>query len=104
MIGDSIAAIALHYLDRGRGMTNQLARVNLSIASPSEIERTSRQLRTLRENFLSTGSLATYTPRSMILDSWLRCSDMHVNPSRHCAPVAIASEYKLYPRSGPTAR
>src|SRR5438105_10466757 len=96
MIGDSIAAIALPYLDRGRGMTNQLARVNLSIASPSEIERTARQLRTIRESFLSTGSLATYTPRSMILDSWLRCSDMHVNPSRRCAPLAIARESQLH--------
>src|SRR5258707_12274680 len=96
MIGDSIDAISLHYLDRGRGMTNQLARVNLSIASPSEIERTARQLRTIRENFLSTGSLATYIPRSMILDSWLRCSEMHVNPSRRYAPIAIAREYQLY--------
>ncbi len=77
-------------------MTIQLARVNLSIASPSEIERTARQLRMIRENFLSTGSLATYTPRSMILDSWLRCSEMHVNPSRRCAPLAIARESQLY--------
>src|SRR5260370_2045614 len=77
-------------------MTIQLARVNLSIASPSEIERTARQLRMIREDFLSTGSLATYTPRSMILDSWLRCSEMHVNPSRRCAPLAIARESQLY--------
>src|SRR6266849_310187 len=96
MIGDSKAAIALPYLDRGSGMTIQLARVNLSIASPSEIERTARQLRMIREDFLSTGSLATYTPRSMILDSWLRCSEMHVNPSRRCAPLAIARESQLY--------
>ncbi len=77
-------------------MTNQLARVNLSIASPLEIERTARQLRTIRESFLSTGSLATYTPRSMILESWQRCSTMHVNPSRRCAPLAIARESQLH--------
>lgn len=77
-------------------MPNQLARVNLSIASPLEIERTARQLRTIRENFLSAGSLATYTPRSMILDSWQRCSDMHVNPSRRCAPLVVARESQLH--------
>src|SRR3989442_8685818 len=77
-------------------MPNQLARVNLSIASPLEIERTARQLRTIRENFLSAGNLATYTPRSMILDSWQRCSDMHVNPSRRCAPLVVARESQLH--------
>ena len=35
----------------------QSHRVNLSIASPSEIERTARQLMAIREDFLSTGSL-----------------------------------------------
>jgi signal transduction histidine kinase len=77
-------------------MTNQLARVNLSIASPSEIEHTARQLRAIREGFLTTGSLATHSPRSLILDSWQRCHAMNVNPSRRCAPLAIARESQLH--------
>src|SRR5437879_8642243 len=76
-------------------MQSQLYRPNLSIASPSEIERTARQLRVMREGFLSTGTLAMYTPRSMILNSWQRCNAMHVNPSRRCAPLAIARESQL---------
>lgn len=77
-------------------MPNQLYRANLSIASPSEIERTARQLRIMREGFLTTGSLTKYTPRSMIRDSWQRCFAMHVNPSRRVAPLAIARESQLY--------
>src|SRR5205814_10231605 len=77
-------------------MTNQLARVNLSIASPSEIEHTARQLRAIREGFLTTGSLATHSPRPLILDSWQRCHAMHVNPSRRFAPLAVARESQLY--------
>src|SRR5216683_6545580 len=77
-------------------MTSQLYRVNLSIASPSEIERTARQLRAIREGFLTTGSLATHTPRSLILESWQRCHAMNVNPSRRFAPLAIARESQLY--------
>src|SRR3989442_2743582 len=77
-------------------MTSQLYRVNLSIASPLEIERTARQLRAIREGFLTTGSLATHSPRPLILDSWQRCHVMHVNPSRRCAPLAVARETQLY--------
>ena len=77
-------------------MTSQLYRVNLSIASPSEIESTARQLRAIREGFLTTGSLATHIPRSLILESWQRCHAMNVNPSRRFAPLAIARESQLY--------
>src|SRR3989449_9517405 len=77
-------------------MTSQLYRVNLSIASPLEIERTARQLREIRDGFLTTGSLATHSPRPLILDSWQRCHAMHVNPSRRCAPLAVARETQLY--------
>ena len=77
-------------------MTSQLYRVNLSIASPAEIEHTARQLRAIREGFLTTGSLATHSPRSLILDSWQRCHAMNVNPSRRCAPLAIARESQLH--------
>src|SRR5215471_10914901 len=77
-------------------MTSQLYRVNLSIASPSEIERTARQLRAIREGFLTTGGLSTHTPRSLILESWQRCHTMHVNPSRRFAPLAVARESQLY--------
>src|SRR6266568_2761790 len=77
-------------------MPNQLYRANLSIASPSEIERTARQLRVIREEFLTTGAHAMYTPRSIILESWQRCNDLQVNPSRRFAPLAVARESQLY--------
>src|SRR2546423_1765537 len=77
-------------------MTSQLYRVNLSIASPTEIESTARQLRAIREGFLTTGSLATRIPRSLILESWQRCNAMNVNPSRRFAPLAVARESQLY--------
>src|SRR5881227_2555398 len=77
-------------------MTKQLYRVNLSIASPLEIERTARQLRAIREGFLTTGGLATHSPRSLILESWQRCHAMNVNPSRRFAPLAVARESQLY--------
>jgi len=84
------------YLYRGRDMTNRLYRVNLSIASPSEIERTARQLTAIRDRFLTTGSPAVYTPRPMILQSWQRCRALDVNPGRRYAPLAIAREAQLY--------
>src|SRR2546428_6331865 len=76
-------------------MTMQPYRMNLSIASPSEIERTARQLMAIREDFLSTGSFALWTPRPLILDSWQRCRTLHVNPSRRCAPLAVTRETQL---------
>ncbi len=77
-------------------MTSQLYRVNLSIASPLEIEHTARQLRAIREGFLTTGSLVAHSPRSLILESWQRCHAMNVNPSRRFAPLAVARESQLY--------
>ena len=77
-------------------MTSQLYRVNLSIASPLEIEHTARQLRAVREGFLTTGSLATHALRSLIFESWQRCHAMNVNPSRRYAPLAVARESQLY--------
>src|SRR2546425_11530200 len=77
-------------------MTSQVYRVNLSIASPSEIERTARQLRAVREGFLTTGSQAKHSPRSLILESWQRCHAMNVNPSRRFAPLAVARESQVY--------
>src|SRR2546428_559198 len=91
-----MAAFAMLHLYRpGRGMTMQPHRVKLSIASPSEIERTARQLMAIREDFLSTGSLALWSPRPLILDSWQRCRLLHVNPSRRCAPLAVTRETQL---------
>ncbi len=84
------------YLYWGRDMTNRLYRVNLSIASPSEIERTARQLTAIRDRFLTTGNPAVYTPRPMILESWQRCRALDVNPGRRYAPLAIAREAQLY--------
>src|SRR6266700_491912 len=91
------AAFAMPHLYRqGRGMTMmQPHRVHLSIASPSEIERTAQQLMIIREDFLSTGSPALWTPRPLILDSWHRCRILHVNPSRRYAPLAVARESQL---------
>jgi len=86
-------------------MINQRYRKSLSIASPSEIERTARQLMAAREGFLTTGavnyapivgSFAMHTTRPMILDSWRRCHAMHVNPSQRYAPLAIARETQLH--------
>ena len=76
-------------------MSNQLYRPHLSIASPSEIEQTARQLRVIREDFLTTGNLALQIPRSMILKSWQRCYAMQVNPARRIAPLAVAREAQL---------
>ncbi|HBE28320.1 MAG TPA: hypothetical protein DDW25_05455, partial [Ktedonobacter sp.] len=76
-------------------MSNQQHRVHLAIASPSEIEYTARQLMAIRDGFLTTGTLARSTPRSIILDSWLRCNAMQVNPSRRFAPLAIARDAQL---------
>ncbi len=72
--------------------------MNLSIASPSEIERTAQQLRTIREKFLTTGNLAAIPtiPRPIILNSWQRCNTLHVNPGQRFAPLAIAREAQLY--------
>ena len=76
-------------------MINQQFNLHLSIASPAEIERTARQLRMIREGFLTSGSLTRYTPRLLILDSWQRCHMLHVNPSRRYAPLAVAREAQL---------
>ena len=76
-------------------MTVQPYHVHLSIASPSEIERTARELMAVRDNFLSTGSLSLWTPRPLILASWERCRTLEVNPSRRCAPLAVARETQL---------
>jgi len=81
--------------DQHQGLTNQLHRVDLSIASPSEIERTARQLMALREGFLATGTLATYAPRPLILQSWQRCQAMRVDPARRWAPLAIDRDVQL---------
>ncbi|HEY5006075.1 MAG TPA: ATP-binding protein [Ktedonobacteraceae bacterium] len=77
-------------------MTIQHHRVNLSIASPAEIERTAQQLAGIREDFLNAdGNLALWTPRLLIFNSWQRCRTLHVNPSQRYAPLAIARETQL---------
>ncbi|MDQ6645522.1 MAG: GAF domain-containing protein, partial [Chloroflexota bacterium] len=84
-------------------MTTQRYRVNLSIASLAEIERTAQQLAIVREDFLSAegsfnaeGKLALRTPRLLIFNSWQRCRTLHVNPAQRYAPLAIARETQLY--------
>jgi len=76
-------------------MTNQRHSVGLSIASPSEIEHTARQLTTVRNEFLTTGILTLRTPRPIILNSWRRCDVLEVNPAQRYAPLAVARESQL---------
>lgn len=76
-------------------MTNQQYSVHLSIASSSEIEHTALQLKTTREEFLTTGILPQHPPRPMILESWRRCRTMQVNPSLRYAPLAVTHEVQL---------
>src|SRR5258707_7848771 len=76
-------------------MTNQQYSVGLSIASPSEIEHTARQLTTVRNEFLTTGILTLRSPRPIILNSWQRCNVLQVNPARRYAPLAVARESQL---------
>src|SRR6266568_3682802 len=76
-------------------MTNQRYNVGLSIASPSEIEHTARQLTTVRNEFLTTAILTRRTPRPIILSSWQRCNVLQVNPARRYAPLAVARESQL---------
>ena len=83
-------------------MTIQRYRVNLSIASPAEIERTAQRLAVVREDFLSAegsfnagGNPTPWTPRLLIFNSWQRCRTLQVNPSQRYAPLAIARETQL---------
>ncbi|MBE3559593.1 MAG: GAF domain-containing protein [Ktedonobacteraceae bacterium] len=77
-------------------MTVQPYRVDLSIATPSEIEYTAHRLMAVREGFLSTGNPALLMPRPLILDSWQRCRGWQVSPFRRYAPLAVARETQLY--------
>jgi GAF domain-containing protein len=76
-------------------MTNQRHPVHLSIASSSEIKQTARQLKGIREEFLTIGILSQHPPRPMILESWRRCHAMQVNPSLRYAPLAVTHEVQL---------
>src|SRR5207302_9636515 len=76
-------------------MTNQRYNVGLSIASPSEIEHTARQLTTVRNEIRTTGMFTGRTPRPFILSAWQRCNVLHVNPARRYAPLAVARESQL---------
>jgi signal transduction histidine kinase len=81
-----------------KGPTPHPSHVRLSIASPSEIERTARHLATIREGFLSTQLLTTCPARPIILDSWRRCRALHVDPMLRFAPYAIAHNAQLRER------
>src|SRR5256714_7669176 len=78
--------------------TPGLSHVHLSIASPSEIERTAGELVGIREGFLSTQLLTTCAARPIILDSWRRCRALHVDPMLRFAPYAIAHDAQLHER------
>lgn len=76
-------------------MAHQPSQIRLSIASPAEIERTARHLMAIRDEYLTTGTLASYIPRPLILQSWQRCQAMQVNPGTRIATLAIAHETEL---------
>lgn len=76
-------------------MAHQPSQIRLSIASPAEIERTARHLTAIRDGYLTTGTLASYIPRPLILQSWQRCQAMQVNPGTRIATLAIAHETEL---------
>jgi two-component system sensor histidine kinase KdpD len=66
-----------------------------SIASPNEIESTARTLRALRYSYLSSGMLGPTVGRPLILKSWKRCAEMHVDAARRSAPLAISRDAQL---------
>jgi signal transduction histidine kinase len=68
---------------------------DLPVTSSEEIERTARQLKAVREEFLTAGTELKHPPRPVILNSWQRCSALQVDPSLLCAPLAIADEAEL---------
>ncbi|GAC1385220.1 MAG: ATP-binding protein [Herpetosiphon sp.] len=76
-------------------MTDLPGHVQLSIASPGDIEATAQQLMTLRENYISGRTLAHLYPRSMIFDSWQRCQALDVDPGRRFAPFGVAGDAQL---------
>src|SRR3989442_9124115 len=76
-------------------MAHQPSQIRLSIACPSEIERTARHLTAIREGYLNTGTLTSYVPRPLILQSWQRCQAMQVNPGTRIATLAITHETEL---------
>jgi two-component system sensor histidine kinase KdpD len=84
-------------------MNDEPRRFQFSIASPSEIERTARELAAIREEYLATGIPAVWKPRPSILDSWQRCRAMHVDPTQRRASLAITREPQLRERQEASA-
>ena len=76
-------------------MAHQPSQIQLSIASPAEIERTARSLMAMRDGYITTGTLAEFVPRRLILQSWQRCQAMQVNPGTRIATLAIEHETEL---------
>lgn len=66
-----------------------------SVASPSEIERTARNLMRFRDGFFSADDWDGTLVRPLILRSWQRCRAMHVDATRLSAPLAITRDAQL---------
>ncbi|GAC1585916.1 MAG: ATP-binding protein [Candidatus Velthaea sp.] len=66
-----------------------------SIASPSEIERTARDLMRFRNRFLTAENWDGQSVRPLILRSWERCRAMHVDANRRSAPLAVTRDAQL---------
>jgi len=79
-------------------MISQSLPVQLSIASPADIERTAGQLLAIRDRFRDTERTAPDALRPLILESWRRCQALHVDPLLRYAPAAIARDVQLRER------
>ncbi len=76
-------------------LATELRAPGWSIASPNEIETTARTLRELRYRYLTTGATEPSAGRPLIVSSWKRCRDMHVDAARRNAPLAISRDAQL---------
>ncbi len=76
-------------------MATEIRALGWSIASPNEIESTARALNALRTTYLAGDAAEAVGGRPLIVSSWKRCRDMHVDASRRQAPLAISRDAQL---------
>jgi signal transduction histidine kinase len=82
-------------LGGSQNLATEIKALGWSIASPNEIETTARTLSRLRTRFLASGMAPPSAGRPLILSSWKRCRDMHVDASRRSAPLAVSRDAQL---------
>lgn len=76
-------------------MRSEPERHGWSVASPSEIERTARDLAGFRHRFFTSADADGRFVRPLILRSWQRCRAMRVDESRRIAPLAVTRDVQL---------